>query len=498
MPLSAGDKLGPYDIVAPIGAGGMGRVWKARDTRLGRTVAIKVSAAEFSERFEREARTIAAVNHPHICQLYDVGPNYLVMELIDGKQLAGPLPVDRALEYAMQIAEALDAAHRKGVVHRDLKPANIMVAKTGVKLLDFGLAKTSGSAEAAAAGETKTIALTKEHTILGTLQYMAPEQLEAKEAEARSDIFAFGAVFYEMLTGRKAFEGASQASVISQIMSREPPSVSNVASPAVDHILRRCLAKDPSDRWQTARDLALELRWLREGGAPNANAASHQRSKVRERLTWAGIVVSTATALAFGFLLLNQPKPVPAPVRFTVNTPENGSLPLLGRPSVSPNGQWIAFAVADPASRKPVWYLHSLSSGTSRVLRGTEDATAVFWSFDSRSLLLLRGGAAWKMDLAGGDAQRLPVQNVAYSSWQREGIVSGGAAAGLIWFRPDGSDFRLLKKAGGKDGGYRYPSLIPGGRWLLYNAGLGGPPGLSLHIASLWNRATCCLCAETS
>ncbi len=256
MQLSAGTRLGPYEILAPLGAGGMGEVWKARDTRLDRTVAIKVSAAQFSERFEREARAVAALNHPHICQLYDVGPNYLVMEYIEGKPLAGPLPLDQALQYAIQIAEALDAAHQKSIIHRDLKPANIMVTKAGVKLLDFGLAKMSAPKEAAAAGATETIALTKENTILGTMQYMAPEQLEGREADARADIFAFGAVLYEMLTGRKAFEGSSQASLIAAIMSREPPSVSGLAPAALDHIIRRCLAKDPADRWPTARDLA--------------------------------------------------------------------------------------------------------------------------------------------------------------------------------------------------------------------------------------------------
>ena len=214
MPLSAVTRLGPYEILAPLGAGGMGEVWKARDTRLERTVAVKVSNEEFSERFEREARAVAALNHSHICQLYDIGPNYLVMEHIEGKPLAGPLPLDQALRYAIQIAEALDAAHQKGVVHRDLKPANILVTKAGVKLLDFGLAKMSASAETAVAGATQTIALTKDNTILGTLHYMAPEQLEGREADSRADIFAFGAVLYEMLTGRKAFEGGSQASVI--------------------------------------------------------------------------------------------------------------------------------------------------------------------------------------------------------------------------------------------------------------------------------------------
>ena len=207
MTLRAGDHLGPYEILSPIGAGGMGEVFKARDTRLARTVAIKVSAGKFTERFEREARAVAALSHPNVCTLYDVGPDYLVMEYIDGKALKGPLPIETALRYAREIASALDAAHRLNIVHRDLKPANVLVTKSGIKLLDFGLAKMGASGPAS--DETVTKALTAEGSILGTLQYMAPEQLEGKEADARSDIFAFGCVLYEMITGRMAFEGDS-------------------------------------------------------------------------------------------------------------------------------------------------------------------------------------------------------------------------------------------------------------------------------------------------
>ena len=271
MPLSAGDRLGPYEILAPIGAGGMGEVYKARDTRLDRVVAIKVAKEKFSERFGREARAVGALNHSHICQLYDVGPDFLVMEYVDGKPLQGPLALEQTLRYAVEIADALDAAHRKGITHRDLKPANILVTKSGTKLLDFGLAKLSKEREAVAGGETRTQSLTDEHAILGTLQYMAPEQLEGKEADARSDLFAFGAVLYEMVTGKRAFEGASKASVIAAIMEREPPTVAGVAPPALDRVLRRCLAKDPNDRWQTARDLKTNLEWV--GDATPAAAA---------------------------------------------------------------------------------------------------------------------------------------------------------------------------------------------------------------------------------
>src|SRR6266851_5671259 len=270
MPLCAGEKLGPYEILAPIGAGGMGDVYKANDTRLDRIIAIKVSKTEFSERFEREARAVAALNHPNICTLHDVGPNYLVMEYVEGAPLKGPLPVDQALKYAVQICDALDAAHRKGITHRDLKPANILATKTGIKLLDFGLAKLgsagTGQAPKSPDDATLTMALTGKNEIVGTLYYMSPEQLQAQasgqEIDARSDIFSFGLVLYEMLTGKRAFEGSSPASVIAAIMERPAPSIATIAPPALDRLLQRCLAKDTDDRWQTARDLKAELEWI--------------------------------------------------------------------------------------------------------------------------------------------------------------------------------------------------------------------------------------------
>src|SRR5215469_4968389 len=255
MVLSVGDKLGPYQILAQIGVGGMGEVYKATDTRLGRVVAVKVSSERFSDRSEHEARAIAALNHPHICQLYDVGPNYLVMEFVDGEPLRGPLPLEKAIEYAGQILDALDAAHRKGLTHRDLKPANILVTKQGVKLLDFGLAKHS-----APLGETDvTRALTQQGQIVGTLHYMSPEQLQGKEVDARSDLFSFGCVLYEMITGKQAFSGQSAASVIAAILEREPERLTD--SPPLDRVSRRCLAKDPDQRFQSARDLKTALEW---------------------------------------------------------------------------------------------------------------------------------------------------------------------------------------------------------------------------------------------
>ena len=280
MPLSVGDKLGPYEILAVIGEGGMGEVWKARDTRLDRIVALKISKAQFTERFEREARSIAALNHPHICQLYDVGPNYLVMEFVEGSPLRGPLPVEKAAEYAGQILDALDTAHHKGVTHRDLKPANILVTKQGIKLLDFGLAKVGGGHARPIPDEaTLTQPLTGQGQILGTLQYMSPEQLQGKETDSRSDLFSFGCVLYEMLTGQRAFDGASPASVIAAILERQPAPLTE--APPLDRIVRRALAKDPDQRFQTARDLKAALTWALEQppSTPAAVGQAHGLSK---------------------------------------------------------------------------------------------------------------------------------------------------------------------------------------------------------------------------
>src|SRR5215469_5371965 len=274
MALVCGTKLGPYEILAPLGAGGMGEVWKARDTRLNRIVAVKQSRDRFSDRFGREALAVAALNHPHICSVYDVGPDYLVMEYVDGKPLHGPMPVERAVEYARQILDALDAAHRMGIVNRDLKPANILVTKNGVKLLDFGLAKAERAKATSASEETVTQSITQEGTILGTLQYMSPEQLQGKGTDARSDLFSFGCVLYEMLTGKRAFEGTSAPSVIAAVLEREPAPLE--VSPPLERVVRRALAKDPEQRFQTARDLRTALDWAMEPQAASVAGKSRR------------------------------------------------------------------------------------------------------------------------------------------------------------------------------------------------------------------------------
>src|SRR5579872_3371813 len=298
MPLAPGTMLGPYEIGAPLGAGGMGEVYRARDTRLDRTVAVKILPQEMSsdparkQRFEREAKTISILNHPHICVLHDVGHqdgiDYLVMECVEGETLSkrlkkGSLPLEEVLRYGAQLADALDKAHRNGVIHRDLKPGNIMLTCNGAKLLDFGLAKRSAAllSEMTLTAQISELPVTQEGTIIGTFQYMSPEQVEGKELDARSDIFSLGAILYEMLSGRKAFAGKSQLSVASAILEREPAPISSVKPmppPVLEHVVKKCLAKSVEERWQSACDLASELRWIAgtsaQGGADDSSIAA--------------------------------------------------------------------------------------------------------------------------------------------------------------------------------------------------------------------------------
>jgi hypothetical protein len=346
MPLTPGTKLGPYEIVAPLGAGGMGEVYRARDSRLNREVAIKVLSGHLSERpevrarFEREAKTISSLNHPHICTLFDIGregeTNFLVMELIEGETLAariarGPLPLDEVFRLGMQIADALDRAHRSSIVHRDLKPGNIMLTKSGAKLMDFGLARASGIGGAGSGsgamdslGQSPTIAqpLTAEGTIVGTFQYMAPEQLEGKEADARSDIWSLGCVLYEMMTGQHAFEGTSQASLIAAIINSAPVPVSQIAPmspPAVDRLVRQCLTRDPDERWQSAGDVRRELEWIGTSSSQAAAvAAAPRRRRNVPQSVW-GILGGVAIALlAVTVWVLLRPGGVSSPARANV------------------------------------------------------------------------------------------------------------------------------------------------------------------------------------
>ncbi|HSS43711.1 MAG TPA: protein kinase, partial [Thermoanaerobaculia bacterium] len=430
MTLAVGTRLGPYEILSPIGAGGMGEVYKARDTRLERTVAVKVlpqhlsASAEVRQRFEREAKTISQLSHPHICALYDVGregeTEYLVMEYLEGESLAdrlgkGPLPAEQLLRDGIEIGDALDKAHRQGIVDRDLKPGNVMLTKSGVKLVDFGLAKfgarapTSGgfSVLPTQAGEN----LTAEGTILGTFQYMAPEQLEGKEADARTDIFAFGALLYEMATGQKAFTGRTQASLIGAILRDDPPAISTLAPmtpPALNRVVKTCLAKDPEDRFQTAHDVKLQFQWIAEGGSVfglPAPVAARRRS--RERLAWVVATVATAAALGLAALLLrNRPEPSRM-VQSLILPPEKSAFFFDDGPIVlSPDGTRLAF-VAATAEGKNVLWVRPLNGMTAQPLAGTERAGYPFWSPDSRNIGFFAGRKLKKIDASGGPPQTL-------------------------------------------------------------------------------------------
>lgn len=411
MPLPAGQRLGPYEIVSAIGAGGMGEVYKAKDTRLDRTVAIKVLPAasasdpEFRARFEREARTISQLNHPHICALFDVGNHnnieFLVMEHLEGETLAdrlkkGPIPVDQALELAEEIADALDKAHRMGIVHRDLKPANIMLTKAGSKLLDFGLAKLGVVAPGTVETRLRTSLpagpsadpLTARGTILGTFQYMSPEQVEGQDADARSDIWAFGCVLYEMVTGKRTFEGKTQASLIAAILEREPTPMAELAPitpPVLGRLVRTCLAKDPDDRFQTAHDLGLQLRWIEEGGsAAGLPAPVIAKRKRRERTAWIGIVATVACAAAAAAWWLKPDRVVPNVVtRFNQPLPEGQAFTRTGRHSIaiSPDGTKIAYIANQQI------YLRGMDQFEAQPVRGTnEDPYELVFSPDGQSI----------------------------------------------------------------------------------------------------------------
>lgn len=430
MPLKSGTQLGPYEILSPLGAGGMGEVYRARDTRLDRIVAIKVLSSEVSgweelrQRFEREARAVSSLNHPHICTLHDVGHDqgmdFLVMEYVEGETLAsrlarGPLPSDQALRYSIEIADALDKAHRQGVVHRDLKPANIMLTKSGTKLLDFGLAKlrgTNAKASSLSALPTQRASLTAEGAILGTFQYMAPEQLEGKEADPRTDVFAFGAVVYEMLTGRKAFEGKSQASLIAAILERDPPPLSELQpmTPlALERVVKRCLAKDPDDRWQTARDLTLELKWIAEGaGRVQAGVSAPRPSR---SLRVAAVVLALATlALTAAVIYLSHQSPERSPITVSVLPPPNSTLRNV---TISPDGRRLAFVATRPGGGNYHLWVRPFDNLSPQMLPGTEGASFPFWSPDSRYIGFLRMENSSELRGPADHRKRWPTRQVA-------------------------------------------------------------------------------------
>ena len=452
MALQAGEKLGPYEIQAAAGAGGMGEVYRARDTRLERTVAIKILPSHLAgdpglrQRLDREAKAVATLSHPNICTLYDVGHqsgvDFLVMEYLEGETLdqrlqKGPLPPEQLLQVAIQIADALERAHKQGIVHRDLKPANIMLTKSGAKLMDFGLAKATEAPIATALTEMtlESRKLTAEGTIVGTFQYMAPEQVEGRDADPRTDIFAFGEVLYEMATGQAAFSGRTKASLIAAILTADPKPLSQVAPmspPALDRVVRTCLAKDPEERFQTVHDLKLQLQWIAEGGTQlGVPAPVAHRRKNRERLAWASGVI-LALLVAGGFLARERMQRAEV-LQFVVMPPEKTNFNfrgLAGPPVLSPDGKLVAFVatVQGQIGNRALW-LRSLDTVEARALAGTEGATYPFWSPDSRFVGFFAGGKLKKLEVATGVI--LAVCDVAEGrggSWNEEGVILFGRA----------------------------------------------------------------------
>ena len=516
MALTPGTRLGPYEIAGSLGAGGMGEVYKARDSRLDRTVAIKVIPAELNTdadrraRFEREARAVAALSHPHICTLHDIGTQdgttYLVMEYLAGESLAqrltrGPLPVAQALELGAQIAGALDAAHKHGIIHRDLKPGNVMLTSGGAgrsdattaKLLDFGLAKLSAHGERPAlvgdaTAPTQAAPLTGRGTILGTLQYMAPEQLEGKEADARTDLWALGAILHEMVTGRRVFEGESQMSLIGNIMNAEPAALASLqplTPPALDRVVRKCLAKHPDDRWDGAHDVADELRWIAQtSGAIAATAVHPPRGRALSMALMIPFAL-VAAVLGGGVVWLLRPAPPavslarlnldvrPADelnaggVTTTFTTP-GGSRTAL---TWTPDGQALVFVGRRGGVQQ--LYLRRLDAAEAHPLAGTERAQAPAVSPDGQWVAFWAGGTIKKAPLTGGPAMNVAtgseVQHPAGLAWDAQaGLVFGGAD-GRIWAVPaEGGQPKAVTTVGEGEVGHSLPSVLPGGRVLLY------------------------------
>jgi eukaryotic-like serine/threonine-protein kinase len=439
MPLASGFQIGPYEILAPLGVGGMGEVYRAKDTRLGRDVAIKILPTEMStdamrrQRFEREAKTISSLNHPNICVLYDIGcqggVDYLVMELIDGESLAkrlerGPLSLEQVLKYGAQIADGLDQAHRVGIVHRDLKPGNIMITSGGAKLLDFGLAKSaavsSNLATLSALGPAAT-PVTQEGMIVGTFQYMSPEQVEGKEIDARSDIFSLGAVLYEMVTGRKAFQGKSQLSVASAILEKEPDPISTVKplTPVVlDRTIRKCLTKAPDERWQSASDLSTQLKWMADGSTATAVAQPAKEKKMWDRVGWlvsAALLLVIAGGLPWWFKSREPVRTVYYASPFNL-----GANDL----TLSADGKVAAMVAYWEQGNKYVIWTYRLGEANATVVEGTEGAMHPFWSPDAKWIAFFTQGKLKKVDLAGKSVQTIcDAPNGRGGTWNKNGVI---------------------------------------------------------------------------
>jgi eukaryotic-like serine/threonine-protein kinase len=517
MAILPGRRLGPYEILSAIGAGGMGEVYKARDTRLDRTVAIKVlpthlaDRVELRERFEREAKTIASLNHPHICTLHDIGQqegiDYLVMEYLEGETLAqrlvkGSLPIQQVLQFAIEIADALDKAHRKGVTHRDLKPGNIMLTKSGTKLLDFGLAKLKQEAVPANVPlselPTANDPLTAEGSIVGTMQYMAPEQLEGKEVDARTDIFAFGAVVYEMATHKRAFEGDSQASVISAIMTSEPPPIAllrPMTPPALDRLVKKCLRKDRDDRWQSARDITDELKWIESGDShavvaePTAGTKGVRVFEGRGRILTLGAFLFAL--LVMGLAVWNlKPAPTEPPKvvsRFTITLPPGEELAGLNSGpavAVSPDGTHLVYVARQSGVQR--LYLRAMDSLESNPIPGTEAAIEPFFSPDGQWVGFFTGQELKKISVNGGAAISLgnAIEHGG-ASWGSQGMIAFAPRInGVLQQVPNtGGVPTPLTQGENGDNSHRWPEYMPDGKSVLFAAGTTGINFLNAQIA---------------
>src|SRR5579863_1828953 len=418
MSLSAGTRLGPYEILSALGKGGMGEVYRAHDTRLHRDVAVKVSAERFSERFEREARAIAALNHPNICQIYDVGPNYLVMELVEGENLKGPVPLATAVKYASQIAEALEAAHEKGIVHRDLKPANIKITPAGVvKILDFGLAKSADEFTGTPGSNptlspTLSLAMTQAGMILGTAAYMSPEQARGHPVDRRSDIWAFGVVLFEMLAGKQLFRGGTVSDILAGVLKEKPDMTPIPAE--LRPVLERCLQKDPSKRLRDIGDLDLLL------AASGTEAPPQVTARAASLLPWAVAALFLAAAAVLGFVHLREKPRVQQIFRFQISPPGAAAAQNF---TLSPDGNYLAFVAAEGGQMDRLW-VRAMDTLEARALAGTDGATYPFWSPGGDYLGFFAQGKLKKIALAGGPAQTLcDAASGRGGTWNRDGLI---------------------------------------------------------------------------
>ena len=543
MALAAGTLLGPYQIQSPLGGGGMGEVYLARDMRLDRDVAIKVLAGSLAhrtdvrDRFEREARAIASLNHPHICVVHDVGhqagTDYLVMEYLEGETLAqrlnhGPQPLPEVLRLGAQIGDALDRAHRSGITHRDLKPANIFLVRRGgpsgppdVKLLDFGLAKLRPRPVSPEEQPTASDPLTAQGTILGTLHYMAPEQLEGNEADARSDIFSLGAVLYEMATGKRAFEGTSQASLIAAIMASEPPAMSTtqpMTPPAFDRLGRKCLRKDPDERWQSARDVTDELRWTAESSSivsastVVATAVQSAKRAAPRRLVIAAVALLALLALVVaGFaawprIMGGAPAVSSAvPVRFTVGPPDKGRLPPRNTAfaflSLSPDGTTLAFQAEGPTGVNQLW-MRKLASAVAVPIPGTDGALGPFCSPDSRFIGFVADTRLKKVPAAGGPVQTIvELTGVAFGTWNRQGtIVFSSGTRGLMRVSDAGGMSSQVTQldTDANEVSHTHPNFLPDGEHFLFLVRSALPGRGGVFVSSLGSRERARVLADVS